>query len=94
MQNLKRDLDNFVDKLRYHASETTTEVSAPNNKHLDSGMISQFGNLPPSKSRSLVDYRKDKTNINSLETLQKMIFLNQIITSELKAISPKKNWKH
>ena len=31
-------------------------------------MISQFGNPLPSKSRSHVNYRKDKTNINSLET--------------------------
>ena len=31
-------------------------------------MISQFGNPLPSKSCSHVNYRKDKTNINSLET--------------------------
>ena len=30
-------------------------------------MISQFVNPPPSKSCSYVNYRKDKTNINSLE---------------------------
>ena len=30
-------------------------------------MISQCGNPPPSKSRSHVNYRKDETNINSLE---------------------------
>ena len=66
-QNLKRDFDNF-NKLRHHASETTTEVPASNNEHLDSRMISQFGNPRPSKSRSHVNYRKDKTNINSLET--------------------------
>ena len=48
-QNLKRDFDNFVNKLRHHASETTTEVPASNNEHLDSKMILQFGNPPPSK---------------------------------------------
>ena len=95
--NLKRDFDNFVHKLRHHASETTTEVPASNNEHLDF-RISQFGNPPPSKSRSHVNYRKDKTNINSLETfllnLLKMIFSNQIITGELEAASPNKKGKH
>ena len=67
-QNLKRDFDNFFNKLRHHASETTTEVPTSNNEHLDSRMISQFGNPPPPKSLSHVNYRKDKTNINSLET--------------------------
>ena len=66
-QNLKRDFDNFINKLHHHASETTTEVPASNNKHLGSRMISQCGNPPPSKSRSHVNYRKDETNINSLE---------------------------
>ena len=72
-QNLKRDFDNFVNKLCHHASETTTEVAASNNEHLDSKMISQFGNPPPSKSRSHVNYRKDKTNINSLETFIELV---------------------
>ena len=36
-------------------------------------MISQFGNLPPSKSCSHVNYRKDKTNINSLETFIELV---------------------
>ena len=57
-QNLKRDFDNFLNKLRHHASETTTEVPASNNEQLDSRMISQFGNPPPSKSRSHVNYKK------------------------------------
>ena len=48
-QNLKRNFDNFVNKLSHHASETTTEVPASNNEHLDSKMILQFGNPPPSK---------------------------------------------
>ena len=72
-QNLKRDFDNFLNKLRHHASETTTEVPASNNEQLDSRMISQFGNPPPSKSRSHVDYRKDKTNINSLENFIELV---------------------
>ena len=72
-QNLKRDFDNSVNKLRHHASETTTERPASNNEHLDSRMISQFGNPPPSKSRSHVNYRKDKTNINSLETFIELV---------------------
>ena len=72
-QNLKRDFDNFINKLRHHASETTTEVPASNNEHLDSRRISQFGNPPPSKSRSHVNYRKDKANINSLETFIELV---------------------
>ena len=36
-------------------------------------MISQFGNQPRSKSRSHVNYRKDKTNINSLETFIELV---------------------
>ena len=36
-------------------------------------MISQFGNPLPSKSRSHVNYRKDKTNINSLETFIELV---------------------
>ena len=96
-QNLKRDFHNFVNQLRHHAPETTTKVPASNSEHLDSRMISQFGNPSPSKSRLHVNYRKDKTNINSLETfteLVKMIFSNQRITGELKVTSPKKKGKH
>ena len=72
-QNLKRDFDNFVNKLRHHASETTKEVPASNNEHLVSRMISQFGNPPPSKSRSHINYRKDKANIISLETFTELV---------------------
>ena len=72
-QNLKGDFDNFVDKLRHHAFETTTEVTASNNEHLDSRMVSKLGNPPPSKSRSHVNDRKDKTNINSLETFIELV---------------------
>ena len=36
-------------------------------------MISQFRNPAPSKSRSHVKYRKDKTNINSLETFIELV---------------------
>ena len=36
-------------------------------------MISQFGNPPPSKSSLYVNYRKDKTNINSLETFIELV---------------------
>ena len=72
-QNWKRDFDNFIKKLHHHASETTTEVPVSNNKHLDSKIISQFGNPPPSKSRSDVNYRKGKTNINSLETFIELV---------------------
>ena len=36
-------------------------------------MISQFGNPPPSKSRLHVNYRKDKININSLETFTELL---------------------
>ena len=36
-------------------------------------MISQFGNPPPSKSRLHVNYRKDKTNINSLATFIELV---------------------
>ena len=43
-------------------------MPASNNEHLDSRIISQFGNPPPSKSPLHVNYREDKTNINSLET--------------------------
>ena len=95
-QNLKCDFDNFVNKLRHHASETTTEVPAPNNEHLDSRMISQFGNAPLSKSCSHVNYRKNKTSINSLETFIELVE-NDIFKpdkGELKATSPKKKGKH
>ena len=59
-------------------------------------MISQFGNPLPSKSRSHVNYRKDKTNINSLETFIELVE-NDIFKpdkGELKATSPKKKGKH
>ena len=48
-------------------------MPASNNKHLDSKIISQFGNPLPSKSRSDVNYRKGKTNINSLETFIELV---------------------
>ena len=43
------------------------------NEHLDSRLISQFGNPPPSKSRPHVNYRIDKTNFNSLETFIELV---------------------
>ena len=63
----------LVNKFLDDASETTAEVPASNNEHLDARIISQFGNPPPSKSRSHVNYRKDKTNINSLETFIELV---------------------
>ena len=41
--------------------------------HLDSTMMSRFGGPPPSKSCSHVNYRKDKTKIDGLESFTELV---------------------
>ena len=65
--NLKRDFDNFVNKLRYMATKQDDE-NQKNADPLSDSSTSGLGNPPPIQKQSNINYRKEKTNINSLET--------------------------
>ena len=58
--NLKRDFDNFVNKLRYMATKANDENQKNTDPQLDSS-ISSLGNLPPSQKHTNINCLKEKT---------------------------------
>ena len=70
--NLKRDFDNFVNKLRYMATKQNDEHQKNADPLFDSS-TSGLGNPPPIQKQSNIIYRKEKTNINSLETFIELV---------------------
>ena len=68
--NLKRDFDNFVNKLRHMATRQNDENQKNADQQLDSS-TSGIGNPPPIQPH--INYRKEKTNINSLETFRQLV---------------------
>ena len=68
--NLKRDFDNFVNKLRHMATRQNDENQKNADQQLDSS-TSGIGNPPPIQLH--INYRKEMTNINSLETFRQLV---------------------
>ena len=66
--NLKRDFDNFVNKLRYLTTKQDDE-NKKNTDPLSDSSTSGLGNPPPIQEQPNINYRKEKTSINSLGTL-------------------------
>ena len=94
--NLKRDFDNFVNKLRYMATKQDDE-NQKNTDPLSDSSTSGLGNPPPIQEQPNINYRKEKTSINSLGTLQnlqRMIFSSLATIKELKIISVIKKEMH
>ena len=58
--NLKRDFDNFVNKLRYMATKQDDENQKNAHPQLDSS-TSGLGNPPPIQKQPNINYRKEKT---------------------------------
>ena len=63
--NLKRDSDNFVNKLRYTATKQDDENKKNGDPQLDSSTLG-LRNPPPIQKLPHINYRKEKRNINSL----------------------------
>ena len=63
--NLKRDSDNFVNKLRYTATKQDDENKKNGDPQLDSSTLG-LRNPPPIQKLPYINYRKEKRNINSL----------------------------
>ena len=76
--NLRQDFDSFVNKLRFQALKTAKDHAEDNPT---SAALSvepfQLGN-PPVKAKSPnINYRREKANVNSLETFIELVDLFQ-----------------
>ena len=65
---MKRDFYNFVNKLRYMETKQNDENKKENADPQIHSSASGLGNSPPIQKQSNINYRKEKTNINSWET--------------------------
>ena len=70
--NLKRDFDNFVKSLCYKATRHDDQNKKNADPQLDS-RTSGLGISPPIQKQPHINYRKEKTNINSLEALIEIV---------------------
>ena len=69
---MKRDFDNFVNKLCYTAFKKESENPKIADPQLDSntpGLV----NPPPIQKQPHINYRKEKANRNSLETFIELV---------------------
>ena len=67
--NLRRDFDSFVNKLRYRVSKPaeTSSINVNHTTNVSNLLVRQLGNSPIEAKSSNVNFRKEKTNISSLE---------------------------
>ena len=67
--SLRRDFDSFVNKLRYRVSKPaeTNSINVNHTKNTSNSLVRQLGNPPIGAKSSKVNFRKEKTNISSLE---------------------------
>ena len=70
---LKLDFDNFVNKFRYMATKQNDENKKKNPDPQLNSSTSGLGNPPPIQMQPNINYRKEKTNINSLETFIELV---------------------
>ena len=71
--HLKRDFDdNFVNKFHYMATKQNDENEKNADPQLDS-RTSGLGNPLPIQKQRYINYQKEKTNINSLETFIELV---------------------
>ena len=67
--NLRRNFDSFVNKLRYRVSKPaeTNSINVNHTTNISNSLVHQLGNPPIEAKSSNVNFRKEKTNISSLE---------------------------
>ena len=67
--NLRRDFDSFFNKLRYRVSKPaeTSSINVNHTTNISNSLVRQLGNPPIEAKSSNVNFRKEKTNISSLE---------------------------
>ena len=73
--NLRRDFDSFVNKRRYRVSKPaeTSSINVSHATNISNSLVRQLGN-PPIEAKSLnVNFRKEKTNISSLEAFIELV---------------------
>ena len=73
--SLRRDFDSFVNKLRYRVSRTTkiNFINVNHTKNISNLSVRQLGNPSIGEKSSNVNFRKEKTNISSLEAFIKLV---------------------
>ena len=73
--NLRRDFDSFVNKLRYRVSKPaeTSSINVNNTTNMSNSLVCQIGNPSIEAKFSNVNFRKEKTNISSLETFIELV---------------------
>ena len=73
--SLRRDFDGFVNKLGYQISKPaeTNSINVNHTTNISNSLVRQLGN-PPIKAKSLkVNFRKEKTNMSSLEAFIELV---------------------
>ena len=70
--NLKRVFDNFLNKLRYNATKHDDQNQKNADPQLDPS-TSSLAVSPPIQKQPHINYRKEKTNKNTLETLIELV---------------------
>ena len=73
--SLRRDFDSFVNKLRYRVSKPaeTNSINVNHTKNISNSLVRQLGNPPIGAKSSNVNFRKEKTNISSLEAFIELV---------------------
>ena len=73
--NLRRDFDNFVNKLRCQVSKPaeTSSINVNHTTNISNSLVRQLGNSPIQAKSSNVNFRKEKTNISSLEAFIELV---------------------
>ena len=73
--NLRRDFDSFVNKLRYRVSKPaeTSSINVNHTTNVSNLLVRQLGNSPIEAKSSNVNFRKEKTNISSLEVFIELV---------------------
>ena len=87
--NLKRGFDNFLNEFRYKATKHDDQNQKTADPQLDPS-TSSLAISPPIQKQPHINYRKEKTNKNTLETLIEIVenhIFERTTTKELKIIS-------
>ena len=65
--NLRRDFDNFANKLRYQVLKPaeTSSIKVNHTTNISNSLVRQLGNPPIEAKSSNVNFRKEKANISS-----------------------------
>ena len=71
---LRQDIDNFVNKLRYHILKTVKKYVKDNPPSTPLSVEAfQLDNSPVTSKSFNMNFRREKTNVNSIETFTELV---------------------